>query len=55
MGLRVKMLEEDNQLQDLVVTIHHCYMQTLMNSLAFKIIENHLGTAFVKNQFPNAR
>ncbi len=55
MGLRVKMLEEDNQLQDLVLTIHHCYMQTLMNSLAFKIIENHLGTAFVKNQFPNAR
>ena len=50
LGLRVKMLEEDGVLQDLVLTIHHCYMQTLMNSAAFKIIENHLGTAFVKNQ-----
>ena len=47
-GLRVKMLEEDNQLQDLVLTIHHCFMQTFMNSAAFKIVENHLGTAFIK-------
>jgi hypothetical protein len=52
MGLRVKMLEEDNALQDLVLSIHHCFIHTLMNSAAFKIIENHAGTAFIKNQVP---
>ncbi|HUQ94785.1 MAG TPA: hypothetical protein VM120_24105 [Bryobacteraceae bacterium] len=54
MGLRVKMMEEDNKLQDLILTLHHCYMHTLMNSPAYKIIENHLGTAFIKNQIPQA-
>ncbi|MBM3746231.1 MAG: S49 family peptidase [Acidobacteria bacterium] len=49
-GLKVEMIEGDNSLQDLVLTIHHCYMHTLMNSPAFKIIENHLGTALIKNQ-----
>ena len=50
MGLRVKMLEDDQELQDLVLTIHHCFMQALMNTAAFKMIENHIGTAFVRNQ-----
>lgn len=49
-GLKVQMIEGDSQLQDLVLTVHHCYMHTLMNSPAFKIIENHLGTALIKNQ-----
>ncbi len=50
MGLDIEMVETDNKLQDLVLTIHHCYMHILMNSPAFKIIENHLGTALIKNQ-----
>ena len=50
LGLNVKMLEQDNDMQDIVLTLHHCFMHTLMNSPAFKIIENHLGTAFIKNQ-----
>ncbi len=50
MGLDVKLLEDDNTLQDLVLTVHHCYMNTLMNSAAFKIIENHMGVAFIKQQ-----
>lgn len=51
-GLTIKMLEAkgEGRLQDLVLTIHHCYMHTLMNTLAYKVIENHLGIAFVKNQ-----
>ena len=49
-GLKVAMLEDDADLQDLVLTVHHCFIQTLSNSHAFKIIENHLGNAFVKNQ-----
>ncbi len=50
MGLKVEALEQDgNQtLQDLVLTVHHCYMHTLMNTAAYKIIENHTGTAFIK-------
>jgi ClpP class serine protease len=47
-GLNVKRLEEDQKLQDLVLTVHHCYMHTLSNTPAFKIIENHLGRATVK-------
>jgi len=50
MGLNIEKLEEpgSEDLQDLVLTVHHCYMHTIMNSGAYKIIENHLGTAFIK-------
>lgn len=57
MGLAIKHLESDPALQDLVLTVHHCYMNTLMNSPAFKMIENQNGVALVKNlpspPFPN--
>jgi len=49
-GLKIKLLEEDDELQDLILTVHHCYTHTLSNTNAFKIIENHLGAAFVKQQ-----
>lgn len=48
MGLMVELLEDDPQLQDLVLTVHHSYMHSLMNTPSFKMIENHLGVAFVK-------
>ena len=49
MGLIIKLLEEeDKELQDLVLTIHHCFMFSLSNSQAFKIIENHVGRRQVK-------
>lgn len=48
-GLKVTALEADQTLQDLVLTVHHCYMHTLMNTNAYKIIENQTGAAFVKN------
>lgn len=52
MGLDVEMLEDEGngELQDLILTVHHCYMITLANSPAFKIIENHLGRAMVRVQ-----
>jgi hypothetical protein len=50
MGLEVELLEDDDKEQDLVLTVHHCYMNALMNTNAFKIIENHNGVAFVKQQ-----
>jgi ATP-dependent protease ClpP protease subunit len=49
-GLLVDKLEDDPVFQDLVLTIHHCYMHTLSNTMAFKIIENSLGRAMVKQQ-----
>ena len=49
-GLTIERLEDDPELQDLVLTVHHCYMHSLMNTASFKIIENHLGSAFVKQQ-----
>jgi ATP-dependent protease ClpP protease subunit len=49
-GLNVMKLEDDDKLQDLVLTVHHCYMHTLMNTPAFKVIENHLGKAIVRQQ-----
>jgi membrane-bound ClpP family serine protease len=48
MGLTIMDLESDPILQDLVLTVHHCYMNTFMNSLAYKIIENQNGIAIVK-------
>ena len=50
MGLRVVEVEQDSTLQDLLLTVHHCYMHSLMNTPSFKMIENHLGVAFVKQQ-----
>lgn len=47
-GLKVEAIENDDTLQDLVLTVHHCYMHALMNTASYKIIENHLGLAFVK-------
>lgn len=49
-GLKVILLEDDDKLQDIVLTVHHCFMHTLSNTPAFKIIENHNGAAFVKQQ-----
>ncbi|HNB25355.1 MAG TPA: ATP-dependent Clp protease proteolytic subunit [Alphaproteobacteria bacterium] len=49
-GLNIKSIESDKTFQDLVLTVHHCYMHSLMNTQAFKIVENHLGVAFVKQQ-----
>lgn len=58
MGLNVKLIEDakdengqkDVSFQDLVLTVHHCYMHVMMNTPAYKVIENHLGTGIFKNQ-----
>lgn len=48
MGLDVDTIESDKTFQDLLLTVHHCYMHSLMNTQAYKMIENHRGIAFVK-------
>ena len=53
LGLKVLDLEADKQLQDLVLTVHHSFMQTLGEvAPVTKIVENHLGTALVSNYAP---
>ncbi len=47
-GLKIKMLEDDQKLQDAVLTVHHACIHTLSATLASKIIENHKGTAFIQ-------
>lgn len=48
MGLNIEMLEDDDALQNDVLTIHHIFMHTLTSTAAVKIIENHLGVAFIQ-------
>lgn len=46
-GLKIANLEDDDELQDAVLSIHHCYMHTFSNSQAVKIVENHNQIATV--------
>lgn len=46
-GLRIKELENDNEYQDCVLTLHHAYMHTFANTDAVKIIENQNGVRMV--------
>ena len=47
MGLKVKLLEDDQALQDAVLSVHHACILTLAGTGAFKIIENHEGVASI--------
>lgn len=47
-GVNVADLEKDQKLQDLVLSVHHATMHTFAGTAAAKIVENHLGRAFVK-------
>lgn len=46
-GLHVVALEEDGDLQEAVLSVHHAYIQTLAGTAALKILENHNGVAFI--------
>lgn len=48
LGIKVRPLEEDDELQDAVLSVHHACMLTLSQTGAGKLIENHDGTAFIK-------
>ncbi len=47
-GLTIEKLEDDQILQDLVLTVHHCYMYALANLPLSKIIENQNGNVIAK-------
>ena len=43
MGLKIPMLEEDQILQDAVLSLHHAFMLTMSQIGIFKLIENDRG------------
>ena len=45
-GLKVELLEDDNTLQDLVLSVHHCYVIALQRINFIKIIDNHIGKSW---------
>ncbi len=48
MGLNVTALEDDQQLQEAVLSVHHACMLTFSATPAIKLIENDRGVAFIK-------
>lgn len=48
--LNIENLEDDDILQDLVLSVHHAFMHTFGMTPATKIIENHLGRAMIRQQ-----
>ena len=50
LNMRIVDLEADQNFQDLVLTVHHAFMQTLGEaSQVTKIVENHNGVALITN------
>ncbi len=47
-GLEVAPLEDTEDLQDAVLSVHHSCIHTLSATGAYKIIENHLGVAYIQ-------
>lgn len=41
-GLNISMMEDDDELQDLILSIHHCCMNIFLTSNTYKIFSNNL-------------
>ena len=50
MGLNVTALEADQELQDLVLSLHHTFIITIDGTNVAKIIENHLNSRYITSQ-----
>lgn len=48
LGVRVTALEDDQALQDAVLSAHHSTMHTFIGTPASKIVENNLGKSFIR-------
>ena len=42
-------METDDDLQDLILTVHHSFMHTFSHSAATEIVENHMGVAYIES------
>lgn len=49
-GLNVIQLEDNAELQDLVLSVHHACVHTFYSTPAVKLIENHKGVAYIEQR-----
>jgi len=47
LGIIIEDMEEDQELQDAILSVHHAAIATLAETNAFKIVENQLGNAVI--------
>ncbi|WP_397457756.1 S49 family peptidase [Pseudomonas asplenii] len=47
-GLKVEQMESDDTLQDLILTVHHCYIYAMDPGRVAKVVENDRGIAHVR-------
>lgn len=47
-GLKVTRLEDDSGFQDAVLSVHHAIQHTFTATLSAKLVENHLGRAWIR-------
>lgn len=47
-GLKVERLEDNQKLQEAVLSVHHSIVLTLSATHAYKLIENHIGRAYIR-------
>ena len=47
--LKIKLLEDDDKLQEYVLSLYHCYQIMSSMTQISKIIENNKGVKFIKN------
>lgn len=47
LGFKIMALEDDNDLQEHILSVHHCYITTFQNSNSVKVIESNSGASFV--------
>lgn len=47
-GLNIIDMEADHTLQDLILSLHHCYMIFFDKTIVVKIVENQLGAAYLR-------
>lgn len=50
LGIKVTALEDDQDMQDAVLSVHHACVQTFSATPAIKIIENHNGIAYIDSR-----
>lgn len=51
-GMAVGLLESDQEFQDKSLSTFHATMHTMANTAAVKVVENHMGQAFIKSASP---
>ena len=48
-GLNIKLMEDDDALQDLILSVHHSFMITFQQTSAVKIISNNQNKSFISS------